>query len=92
MPAWASLPASLPLAPAGGSSQRTSFDPGAGGGIPPTQYAPLGSMPPRGGSLAGAIPAWASFPAPLAFAPVMEQFIVPHAEDVLAAIKRTVGK
>jgi pyruvate/2-oxoglutarate/acetoin dehydrogenase E1 component len=30
--------------------------------------------------------------APLAFAPVMEQFIVPHAEDVLAAIKRTVGK
>jgi acetoin:2,6-dichlorophenolindophenol oxidoreductase subunit beta len=30
--------------------------------------------------------------APLAFAPVMEQFIVPHAEDVLAAIRRTVGK
>jgi acetoin:2,6-dichlorophenolindophenol oxidoreductase subunit beta len=30
--------------------------------------------------------------APLAFAPVMEQFIVPHADDVLAAIKRTVGK
>ncbi|MBA3841291.1 MAG: alpha-ketoacid dehydrogenase subunit beta [Actinobacteria bacterium] len=30
--------------------------------------------------------------APLAFAPVMEQFIVPHAEDVLEAIKRTVGK
>src|SRR6184192_1707732 len=30
--------------------------------------------------------------APLAFAPVMEQFIVPHAEDVLAAIKRTLGK
>jgi pyruvate/2-oxoglutarate/acetoin dehydrogenase E1 component len=30
--------------------------------------------------------------APLAFAPVMEQFIIPHAEDVLAAIKRTVGK
>jgi pyruvate dehydrogenase E1 component beta subunit len=30
--------------------------------------------------------------APLAFAPVMEQFIVPHAADVLAAIKRTVGK
>jgi acetoin:2,6-dichlorophenolindophenol oxidoreductase subunit beta len=29
---------------------------------------------------------------PLAFAPVMEQFVVPHAEDVLAAIKRTVGK
>jgi acetoin:2,6-dichlorophenolindophenol oxidoreductase subunit beta len=30
--------------------------------------------------------------APLAFAPVMERFIIPHAEDVLAAIKRTVGK
>jgi pyruvate/2-oxoglutarate/acetoin dehydrogenase E1 component len=30
--------------------------------------------------------------APLAFAPVMEQFVVPHAEDVLAAIHRTVGK
>jgi acetoin:2,6-dichlorophenolindophenol oxidoreductase subunit beta len=30
--------------------------------------------------------------APLAFAPVMEQFLVPHAADVLAAIKRTVGK
>jgi len=30
--------------------------------------------------------------APLAFAPVMEQFVVPHAGDVLAAIKRTVGK
>jgi pyruvate/2-oxoglutarate/acetoin dehydrogenase E1 component len=30
--------------------------------------------------------------APLAFAPVMENFIIPHAEDVLAAIKRTVGK
>jgi acetoin:2,6-dichlorophenolindophenol oxidoreductase subunit beta len=30
--------------------------------------------------------------APLAFAPVMEKFIIPHAEDVLAAIKRTVGK
>jgi len=30
--------------------------------------------------------------APLAFAPVMEQFIIPHAEDVLAAIMRTVGK
>jgi acetoin:2,6-dichlorophenolindophenol oxidoreductase subunit beta len=29
---------------------------------------------------------------PLPFAPVMEQFVVPHAEDVLAAIKRTVGK
>jgi pyruvate dehydrogenase E1 component beta subunit len=30
--------------------------------------------------------------APLAFAPVMEQFVVPQPEDVLAAIKRTVGK
>jgi pyruvate/2-oxoglutarate/acetoin dehydrogenase E1 component len=30
--------------------------------------------------------------APLAFAPVMEQFVVPNTEDVLAAIKRTVGK
>jgi acetoin:2,6-dichlorophenolindophenol oxidoreductase subunit beta len=30
--------------------------------------------------------------APLAFAPVMEQFVIPHAEDVHAAIKRTVGK
>jgi len=30
--------------------------------------------------------------APIAFAPVMEQFIIPHAEDVLAAIKRTVGR
>jgi pyruvate dehydrogenase E1 component beta subunit len=30
--------------------------------------------------------------APLAFAPVMEQFVIPHAEDVLAAIRRTVGK
>src|SRR5213596_2064558 len=29
---------------------------------------------------------------PLPFAPVMEQFAIPHAEDVLAAIKRTVGK
>ncbi|HST15419.1 MAG TPA: alpha-ketoacid dehydrogenase subunit beta [Gaiellaceae bacterium] len=29
---------------------------------------------------------------PLPFAPVMEQFVVPHAEDVLAAIKRTVGR
>ncbi|HEU5372539.1 MAG TPA: alpha-ketoacid dehydrogenase subunit beta [Gaiellaceae bacterium] len=29
---------------------------------------------------------------PLPFAPVMEQFVVPHAEDVLAAIRRTVGK
>jgi len=30
--------------------------------------------------------------APLAFAPVMEQFVVPQPADVLAAIKRTVGK
>jgi len=30
--------------------------------------------------------------APLPFAPVMESFVVPHAEDVLAAVKRTVGK
>ena len=30
--------------------------------------------------------------APLAFAPVMEQFIIPQVDDVLAAIKRTVGK
>jgi pyruvate dehydrogenase E1 component beta subunit len=30
--------------------------------------------------------------APLAFAPVMEQFVVPGPADVLAAIKRTVGK
>jgi pyruvate/2-oxoglutarate/acetoin dehydrogenase E1 component len=29
---------------------------------------------------------------PLPFAPVMEQFVVPHAEDVLQAILRTVGK
>jgi pyruvate/2-oxoglutarate/acetoin dehydrogenase E1 component len=30
--------------------------------------------------------------APLAFAPVMEQYVVPHTEDVLEAVKRTVGK
>src|SRR5438105_1090094 len=30
--------------------------------------------------------------APLPFAPVMEQFVVPHADDVLAAIMRTVGR
>jgi pyruvate dehydrogenase E1 component beta subunit len=30
--------------------------------------------------------------APLAFAPVMEQFIVPGADDVLSAISRTVGR
>ena len=29
---------------------------------------------------------------PLPFAPVMEAFVVPHADDVLAAIKRMVGK
>ena len=29
---------------------------------------------------------------PLPFAPVMENFVVPHADDVLAAIKRTVGQ
>jgi pyruvate dehydrogenase E1 component beta subunit len=29
---------------------------------------------------------------PLPFAPVMEDFVVPKADDVLAAIKRTVGK
>jgi pyruvate dehydrogenase E1 component beta subunit len=29
---------------------------------------------------------------PLPFAPVMEEFVVPHAADVLAAIKRTVGR
>ena len=30
--------------------------------------------------------------APLPFAPVMEEFVVPHADDVLAAIRRTVGR
>jgi pyruvate/2-oxoglutarate/acetoin dehydrogenase E1 component len=30
--------------------------------------------------------------APLAFAPVMEQYVVPNSDDVLAAIRRTVGK
>jgi acetoin:2,6-dichlorophenolindophenol oxidoreductase subunit beta len=29
---------------------------------------------------------------PLPFAPVMEQFVVPNADDVLAAIRRTVGR
>ena len=29
---------------------------------------------------------------PLPFAPAMEQYVVPHAADVLAAIRRTVGK
>jgi pyruvate/2-oxoglutarate/acetoin dehydrogenase E1 component len=30
--------------------------------------------------------------APLPFAPVMEEFVIPHKADVLAAIKRTVGR
>jgi pyruvate/2-oxoglutarate/acetoin dehydrogenase E1 component len=30
--------------------------------------------------------------APLAFAPAMEQWVVPHAADVLAAVKRTVAR
>ncbi len=30
--------------------------------------------------------------APLAFAPAMEQYVVPHDFDVLAAIRRTVGR
>jgi pyruvate dehydrogenase E1 component beta subunit len=30
--------------------------------------------------------------APLAFAPVMEEFVVPHQADVLEAIYRTVGR
>ena len=30
--------------------------------------------------------------APLPFAPVMEQFVVPHKDDVLAAVMRTVGR
>ena len=29
---------------------------------------------------------------PLPFAPVMEAFVVPHKEDVLSAIRRTVGR
>ena len=29
---------------------------------------------------------------PIPFAPVMEEWVVPHAEDVLAAIKKTVGR
>jgi pyruvate dehydrogenase E1 component beta subunit len=29
---------------------------------------------------------------PLPFAPVMEQWVVPHAHDVLEAIYRTVGR
>src|ERR1700704_3197084 len=30
--------------------------------------------------------------APVAFAPVMEEYVIPHAADVLAAIRRTVGR
>ena len=30
--------------------------------------------------------------APLAFSPVMEQWVVPHAADVLEAVKRTVAR
>jgi pyruvate/2-oxoglutarate/acetoin dehydrogenase E1 component len=30
--------------------------------------------------------------APLPFAPAMEQWVVPHAEDVLEAIRRTVAR
>ncbi|MDQ3670568.1 MAG: alpha-ketoacid dehydrogenase subunit beta, partial [Actinomycetota bacterium] len=30
--------------------------------------------------------------APLPFAPVMEEYVIPHKADVLAAIKRTVGR
>ena len=30
--------------------------------------------------------------APLPFAPIMEEYVIPHARDVLAAIKKTVGK
>ena len=30
--------------------------------------------------------------APLAFAPVMEQYSIPQPDDVLAAIRRTVGR
>jgi pyruvate dehydrogenase E1 component beta subunit len=30
--------------------------------------------------------------APIPFAPVMEEWVVPHAKDVVAAVKRTVGK
>jgi pyruvate/2-oxoglutarate/acetoin dehydrogenase E1 component len=29
---------------------------------------------------------------PIPFAPVMEEWVVPHANDVLAAIYRTVGR
>jgi len=30
--------------------------------------------------------------APIPFAPVMEEYVIPHAEDVLAAVRRTMGK
>jgi hypothetical protein len=30
--------------------------------------------------------------APLPFAPVMEEYVVPHAKDVLEAILKTVGR
>jgi pyruvate/2-oxoglutarate/acetoin dehydrogenase E1 component len=30
--------------------------------------------------------------APLAFAPAMEQFVIPQPDDVLAAVKRTVAR
>jgi pyruvate dehydrogenase E1 component beta subunit len=29
---------------------------------------------------------------PVPFAPVMENYVIPHAEDVLEAIRRTVGR
>jgi pyruvate/2-oxoglutarate/acetoin dehydrogenase E1 component len=29
---------------------------------------------------------------PLPFAPVMEEWVVPHSDDVLEAIRRTVGR
>jgi pyruvate/2-oxoglutarate/acetoin dehydrogenase E1 component len=29
---------------------------------------------------------------PIPFAPVMEEFVVPHADDVLEAINKTVGR
>jgi pyruvate/2-oxoglutarate/acetoin dehydrogenase E1 component len=30
--------------------------------------------------------------APVPFAPMMEEYVVPHSADVLAAIRRTVGR
>jgi len=30
--------------------------------------------------------------APLPFAPIMEEFVVPHADDVFEAIRRAVGR